>query len=234
MDLPDPPAGPPSLLRITLRRAFSTGRIYLLFGTGYSLLLSVALALASPSGFAGAIVVMVPIFAVVAGLGGLMVFTNDRIKGVFEYLIAYGIPPRRLLANTLVASLLLVTVLVGSTLAVGLGTYVAAGSSISSTFALTLGLYTVPMSYAATAFAGTVGMYWTSLSSPRAGINSPVGLIPIVGIAPPVVALVLVAIAPAFALAITVGIELFVAGLVLVLLGQIGRLLRQERLLSPT
>jgi hypothetical protein len=49
--------------------------------------------------------------------------------------------------------------------------------------------YTLPMSYASQAFAATVGMYWSALSSPRQGLNSPIGLAPFIGILPTVATL---------------------------------------------
>jgi hypothetical protein len=83
-----------------------------------------------------------------------------------------------------------------------------------------------------------VGMYWTVLSSPREGMNSQIGLMPVVGIAPSIITLVVVGIVAASygegAILVVLGIALaIIIGLALTLLSQVGRLLRCERLLSP-
>lgn len=178
------PQALPSILDSTIRRSFVLGRIALIGALAYAVILSTITDLESGPSAVEGMAIIFPIFAVVGSMGGLMVFSGDRVKGVYEYLIAYGISPRRLFVNVLVACLVLVTTVLGISLAFGLGLYLARGYSISALQAEAVGLYSIPMSYASAAFAATVGMYWVSLSSPRQGMNSPIGLMPFIGIAP--------------------------------------------------
>jgi hypothetical protein len=229
-----------SLLSITVQRASVTGRFFLVYGTAISLLLGVLLAYFSGPSFASSYPLFVPIFGVVGSMGGLVVFTSDRTKGVLEYLIAYGYSPRRLFANVLLTTLVLVSIVVGIGVSVSLGVYFAKGHVVTSTLAIGMGVYAVPMTFACAAFASTVGVYWTALSSPRQGINSPVGLIPFIGILPALATVfAVVAITLSGPLSTSTLLLIFgsamglVAILVIVLLVSMGRLLRRERFLSP-
>jgi hypothetical protein len=231
---------PLSLLGITIRRSIVVGRAMLIYGTAMSLLLAFALSFSSANGFSGGFPIILPIFASVGSMGGLTVFSGDRLKGVLEYLMAYGVSPRRLFLNVLLASLVLVTIVVAIALGVGLGLFLARGNAITDVLALLILFYTLPMSYTSAAFATTIGMYWSALSSPRAGMNSPVGLAPFIGILPSIATLGgivalgvlgIVTSASSFIIVTSISLALIVT-VVVVLLGMIGRLLRRERLLS--
>lgn len=242
MDPREPAAeGPLSLLGVTIRRSTVLGRFFLVYGTAISLLLGISLDLTSASSFASAFPLLLPIFGAVGSMGGLTVFTSDRMKGALEYFLAYGISARRLFANVLVACLVLVTIIlvVGGT--VGVGLYLALGHPLTATLAQGLTLYGVPMTYASAAFATTIGMYWTALSSPRTGMSSPIGLAPFLGILPPAAVLgIIVALAETgkFSTSTVIDVAIIsmvaVAAVVVLLLSLSGRLLRRERLLSPT
>ena len=229
-----------SLLSVTVRRASITGRFFLVYGTAISVLLGVLLAHFSGPSFSSSFPLFVPIFGVVGSMGGLVVFTSDRTKGVLEYLIAYGYSPRRLFANVLLTTLVLVSIVVVIGVSVSLGVYFAEGHTVTSNLAIGMGVYAVPMTYVCAAFASTVGVYWTALSSPRMGINSPVGLIPFIGILP-ALATIFVIVAMTLSGPLSTGTLLLVLGsamglvtiVVIVLLVSMGRLLRRERLLSP-
>ncbi len=230
-------SAPPSLLAITVRRSLTSGRVYLLVGAGLSMFYAILLGVVPGPAFESIFPTLLPVMAVVGGLGGMMVFTSDRIKGVFEYLLAYGVPPRRVFSNVLVAGMVLETIVVASTCAVGLAVYLASGHAFTAVLAVSLLLYGLPMSYASVAFASMVGMFWTSLSSPRQGINSPIGLVPLVGIAPSVATLVAAeAVRPfgeTMVLLVTSASIVAVVGVVLGLLRFATRLLPRERFLSP-
>lgn len=241
MAAPPSSEGPLSLLGITVRRSYATGRFYLVYASVMSLVFVTAMGFAGGSSFNSVVPLILPIFGVVGSMGGLTVFTNDRMKGVLEYLMAYGLSPRRLFVNVLLASLVLLTTVLGIALGVGVGIFVVRNHLPSVDFALLLGLYAFPMSYASVAFAATIGMFWTSLSSPRTGMNSPIGLAPLIGILPPAATLMAIVglsatgnfSAQDFVLVAGVAVGL-IALVVLLLLSLIGRLLRRERLLSPT
>ena len=229
-----------SLLSVTVRRASVTGRFFLVYGTCISILLGVLLAHFSGSSFTSSFPLFLPIFGVVGSMGGLIVFASDRTKGVLEYLIAYGYSPRRLFANVLLTTMVLVGIVTGVGVSVSLGVYFGEGHTVTSNLAIGVGVYAIPMTFACAAFASTVGVYWTALSSPRQGINSPVGLIPFIGILPALVTLfVIVSLAVSGPLStdtllLVLGSAMgIVTALVLVLLASMGRLLRRERFLSP-
>ena len=205
-----------------------------------SLLLGISLAFSSETGFSAGFPIFLPIFASVGSMGGLAVFTSDRLKGVLEYLMAYGVSPRRIFVNVLLASLVLVTIVLAIALGIGLGVFLGRGNALSDVLVLLIVFYTLPMSYASAAFAATVGMYWSALSSPRQGLNSPIGLAPFIGILPSVATLgAVVALGifgndstgSSFIIATTISLGL-VAAFVVMLLSMIGRFLRRERLLS--
>ena len=241
MAAPPSSEGPLSLFGITVRRSYTTGRFYLVYAIVMSLLFVIAMGFAGGSSFNSVVPLLLPIFGVVGSMGGLTVFTNDRLKGVLEYLMAYGISPRRLFVNVLLASLVLLTTVLGVALGVGVGVFVVRNHIPSIAFAQLLIAYALPMSYASVAFAVTIGMFWTSLSSPRTGINSPIGLAPLIGLLPSVVTLMAIIALGAtgngsgesFVVVAGSAVALITAVVVL-MLSMIGRLLRRERLLSPT
>ena len=233
--------GPQSLLDPTIRRSLRSGRFTLAVGIAWSGILGVAIGVSSGSAFVSSFPFVLPIFASMGCIGPLTVFTSDRMKGTLEYLMAYGVSPRTLLSNFMIASLVAVSVVLGVSIGAGLGAFLASGNRLSVLLALLLLAYAVPMSYVSAALAMIVGMYWSALSSPREGMNSPIGLAPFVSLAPPVATLVAISV-----LAATVGASptgfVVLAGaalgvvllVVLVLLGSVGRLLRRERFLSTT
>ena len=52
-------------------------------------------------------------------------------------------------------------------------------------------IYTIPLSYTVAMFTTMIGTIWSSLTTRRAGVNSPVGLAPIFGVLPLTVVLVI-------------------------------------------
>lgn len=228
-----------SFLGPTIRRSLRSGRMVLAIGTAWSVILGVSVAVGSGSGFASSFPLILPIFGSIAATGALTVFTSDRAKGVLEYLMAYGISPRRLFTNFIVAALASISIVLVIAVGASVGVYVARGNGLSASLLLLLGVYAIPMSYVSGAFATTVGMYWSALSSPREGMNSPLGITPFVGILPPVAVLLLIGIFGATTgisthgfLLVTGAALTLVALTVLYLLANIGHLLRRERLLS--
>jgi hypothetical protein len=226
----------PGVTITTIRRTLRIGWTYLAIGTFISVLLAVILLFRTQheSAFATTYPLEVPIFAVLASTGGLVTFTSDRTKGVFEYLIAYGVRPQRLFVNGLLATVTLTAIILGTALAVGLGLASAHGVPITWDFEQTLLAYTVPMSFAGALFTSTVGMIWTSVSSPRTGMNSPIGFAPMVGIAPTVLVLVIAETLPSSQFYdFTAGAAAAILGAVVVLLAASSRLMGRERFLSP-
>lgn len=183
--------------------------------------------------FASIGTVVLPVFAVSGGLGGIILFSNDRTKGVLEYLVAYGLSPRRVLSNVLIAGIIQTTIILAVGVAAGTITLVVGGFGVSSQLPVKLLSYTFPMSYATVSLMTAVGVFWTSLSSPRAGMNSPVGILPIIGVIPTTVTLVLALALPAHEDQILYLAEVIVVLLLVSLLVRTNRLMPPDRLLSP-
>lgn len=209
------------------------GRFFLIVGVGYASVFGTALAVVSPHSFGAIVPVLLPAFAVLGSMGAMVVFSNDRQKGVLEYLVAYGVSPRRQFGTILAAGLALASIVLGTSATIALVAYLVGGHVVSSNLAALFALYALPMSYVSAAFAVTVGMYWTSISSPRTGMNSPIGLLPLVGVAPSLVALGgAVAFSSHATDVLAIALVVFTV-LVALLISLTGRLLRTERLLSP-
>lgn len=224
----------PSLLGTTIRRSFTVGRVNLVVATGASLVWGTLLSLTSGSAFSSLFPLLLPILGTIGTAGAMLVFTNDRTKGVFEYLIAYGVPPHRVFANVLGAAITLVALVDGLTLAVALAVRLTLGLAVPLAFVETLLGYSLPMSFGATALVTAAGMYWTSLSSPRTGMNSPLGLLPMLGVAPGGLALLAAEGAgPGYRTYVLIGAVVVVVVLAFVLLLLESRLMPRERLLSP-
>ncbi len=224
----------PSLLGTTIRRAFIVGRVNLVIATVVSLLWGTILSLTPGSSFASLFPLLLPILGTIGTVGAMLVFTNDRAKGVFEYLIAYGVPPHRIFTNVLGAAFTMIAVVDGLTLAVALSLRVALGLAIPIAFTAAILGYSLPMSFGGSALTAAAGMFWTSLSSPRQGMNSPLGLLPLLGVAPGGLGFILAeAAGPADQAYVEVGAVSIVIVLALVLLSLESRLMPRERLLSP-
>jgi hypothetical protein len=220
----------------TIRRAITVGRLYLAIGTGLVLLFTIILVFVArhSAAFDTTFPLELPLFAALGSMGGLMTFTSDRTKGVFEYLIAYGVPPRSLFAGGLLSTAVLTSIILGLALAVGLGVSAANHAVLPMSLFKALLIYTIPMGYATSFFTATAGMIWSSISTPRTGINSPLGIAPMLGVGPTVLVLILAESAPASDFYyITGGAALAILAAVALLLGMSARLMGRERFLSP-
>jgi hypothetical protein len=194
----------------------------------------IILSLVPGDSFSTLLPLLLPIMSTVGGIGAMLVFTNDRTKGVFEYLIAYGIPARQIFLNVLAAAMALVTVVDGATLAVAIALRLGIGYGVPLVFVERILIYSLPMSYGAAALCTAAGMYWTSLSTPRQGMNSPLGLLPLIGIAPGGITLVAAEVAgPNLGPYVALSAVVLVVLLTLILLALESRLMPRERLLSP-
>ena len=188
-----------SLAYMNFRRSVSYGKVYLIIGIVISLFLSatVASAIHAVTRSAGSIIVsqipalVVPLAAVVGSLGGLMIFASDKAKGVFEYLIAYGVNISSIFWSIVLATVGLVSIVLVISISSTFAILFALGAPISYSFVELLIYYSIPISYTGAMFMSMAGMIWTSLATRRAGLNSPVGAAPMLGIAPILVVLIL-------------------------------------------
>lgn len=235
-----PPEPPVSLLPVTLRRASVSGRFFLVYGTGVATFLGLVLVVTSRTTYGTTFPLLLPIFGTVGSMGGLLVFTNDRTKGVLEYLLAYGLSPQRLFTNVLLTGLALVSIVLTVSVGASAALYTLSGGPVTAPLLVAMFGYGVPMAYACSGFAAILGMYWTALSSPRQGMSSPIGLVPLLGILPAMATLGLVGVVaargdagPTILALVLVCACAAVALVDATLLALSGRLLRRERLLSP-
>jgi len=177
-----------ALFYTNFRRALSFGRIYLVIGMFLPLLFAVQVSAAG--GKAGASVLdqiyplILPVFVVLGSLGALMIFSSDKDKGVYEYLIAYGVDASTIFWSVIVATMGIVTLVLAVSLAVTIAALAATGGALSVGFGELILFYTIPLSYAATMFMSMAGMIWSQLTTRVAGVNSPAGVAPLLGIAP--------------------------------------------------
>jgi hypothetical protein len=230
--MPEPRPGTTSIAAITVRRSMVIGARYLAIGSVISLFLT--LGLLQSKSFTITYPLEVPIFATTGSIGALMVFVNDRSKGVFEYLISYGIPPRSLFGYALLSTAALASIVLGVTLAAGLGGFSAESGAPSAAFLESIAFYSVPMTFACSLFAAMTAMVWSAVSSPRAGMNSPVGFAPMLGIAPVIFVLIAAESVPrADYFYVTTGAALAVLLIVASIALASGRLMNRERFLSP-
>jgi hypothetical protein len=220
----------------TLRRTLRIGWLFLIIGAAISLLLTCELLFLGKqpgSAFNSTFPLEIPLFAVLGSTGGLMTFTSDRTKGVFEYLMAYGVRPRNLLINGLLATAAMSGLILGIALTIGVGLALDRGVTLTQNFWETLAYYTIPMGLAAALVTCTGGMIWASLSTPRSGINSPIGLAPLIGIGPTILVFLAAETAPSpDYFYITVGASLALILVAVALLALSGRMMGRERFLS--
>src|SRR5271156_2633134 len=133
----------PSMTATTVRRAIAIGWRYLAIGTGISLLLAVILVVGAHSrtAFDQTFPLELPLFSVMGSLGGLLTFASDRTKGVFEYLIAYGVRARSLFLDGLMSTAVMVVIILGLSLSVGVGAATVSGIPLTEDFVKTVAFY---------------------------------------------------------------------------------------------
>ncbi len=190
-------AGPPSetgranlrlLFYTNFRRAVSFGRIYLIIGMFLPLLF--AIQVSAVGGTASAPILdqvyplILPVFVVLGSLGALMIFSSDKEKGVYEYMIAYGVDPSTIFWSIIVATMGIIAMVLAVSLAVTIGALVVTRSTLSVGFGELVLFYTIPLSFAATMFMSMAGMIWSQLTTRVAGVNGPAGIAPLLGVAP--------------------------------------------------
>ncbi len=195
-----------SLFNTNFRRALNFGKIYVGMGMVLPLLFIAELSLAgsapsTASTPAGPIVsqiypLLMPVFVILGASGALMIFASDKDRGVYEYMLAYGVDVSTIFWSIIAATLGLVTLVLAVSLAltVVVLAFTNAGA-LSVVFGELVVFYTVPLSYAAAMFMTMSGMIWSQLTARRPGVNSPVGMAPLLGLAP-VFAVLILAVGP--------------------------------------
>ena len=228
------------------RRAVNYGKIYLIvslvIGIVISVLLNVESIFVSHSSTPGSAVALpvlakipaliLPIFPVMGSFGSLMIFVSDKDKGVYEYLIAYGINPSKIFWSIVAATIGLVSIVLGVSVSIDVGLAAFAGT-MSITFAELLIFYVIPISYSTAIFMTMAGMIWSSLAVRRTGINSPVGVISLIGLVPILAVLYTsLAVGPTYFILFISAVSLALIVAVGVLIGVSNSKLVRERFLS--
>lgn len=209
-DFTSPPPEPGTanlggLIRTNFLRSLSFGKVYEAIGMVLPLLLAVEFSVASKTAAAsganaapvlGSIFpLLLPVFVVLGSTSPLLIFGSDRDKGVYEYMLAYGVDVSTIFWSMIAATLGVVTVVLAGALAVSVVAVAATGGTLSLVFFELIFLYSVPLSYASTTFTCMAGMIWSQLTVRRPGVNSPAGIAPLLGMAP-VLATLFIAVGP--------------------------------------
>ena len=228
-----------SLFRTSFRRAIGFGRIYLVLAAALPLFVGQTIGVNVPADASVPPIVseifplMLPVFAAMGGVGALMVFVSDKSKGVYEYLIAYGVSTYDIFWSTVLATLGLVSVVLLVSLGGTVAVLLATGGSMPAAEIELLLTYSIPLSYAAAAFMSMSGMVWSFLTSRIAGVNSPVGLAPILGIAPVLLVFMLSgAVGPGAFTLLTAAATLVLVAAVVSMMVVANKKMVRERLLS--
>lgn len=232
-------AGLATLVRINVRRAVRVGRIYLGMAIALGLFATSLIVLETPgSGAVGTVLgtvvpAEIPIFGVVGSLGALIVFVSDRSKGVYEYLIAYGVETSVISASIVLASLALVSIVFAVAGGVSTALVLERTGTIPFYYVRDLLVDALPLAFGATAFMTMVSMMWAAVASPRTGVNGPVGFAPTIGIGPLLILLITSGLAPpAIRVWLAPGIALVLFGLVGLMVVLLSRGSVRERFLS--
>jgi hypothetical protein len=233
-----------NLIQTNFKRALSFGAIYIILGIAISFLTGGLItglvnetASASPDVplFVSQIFpLMFPIYTVMGSFGGLMVFVSDRTKGVYEYLIAYGVNVYEIFWSTMLATLGLVTVVIGVSLTGNIAILLLMGGTIQPALIELLLVYTIPISYASVAFMTMAGMMWSSLTRKVPGVNSPIGIATLLGMAPILTVLIFSSLftgSGSFLLLVG-AVTLILVALVAIMMVVANKKMNRERLLS--
>lgn len=238
-----PDQGSKSLYSMIFRRSLSYGKVYLIMGLVISVLFIGETALTlnalknfaqgSGSEIAGEIYpLLLPLTTIIGATGALMVFSSDKAKGVYEYLIAYGVNPSTIFWSVVVASIGLVSIILIVSVPVAAIVFALLGLALPSSFNELLILYSIPLSFTATAFMTMAGMIWQSLSTRRAGLNSPVGAAPVLGIVPVMTVFLLSLLLHADLILLVGAVSLAVLVSLGVMTGVANKKMQRERFLS--
>ncbi|MEM0146576.1 MAG: YhfC family glutamic-type intramembrane protease [Conexivisphaerales archaeon] len=198
----------------TFIRSVRYGKMYLVISVALPILMAAEFAFVpnrSGVNLFTLYLLILPLFIVIGSMSGLMIFTSDKRKGVYEYLMAYGADASTIFYSILIATLGLAMIVLVASLAIMATIFLITGTSISLEMIEELLLYTLPLSFSAPVFMTMSGMIWSALSTQVTGVNSPVGIAPMLGVVPVIVVFVISAITgPAK--------SIYVAGIVSVLI----------------
>ncbi len=186
------------LFKLNFKRTVSFSRIYIVIGMILPIFYSGVLFFIPDASLKSSIgslyPLLMPLFIIIGSIGPLWIFTSDKRKGVYEYLIASGIEVSSVFWSVLMITAGIVTMLLAFVLISILIIFTLAGVQITVIMVETIIFFTIPISYSSSILTSTAGMIWASLSKSMTGVNSPVGLAPLLGIIPILIAFLIPAI----------------------------------------
>ncbi len=188
-----------------LKRSLTSSRSYLILGLAIPIMVMLLLFLegrsipgstiartyglpASTSG--GAVLVatlapaIIPLAAVIGSFSPLLLFVNDRSRGVYEYLLAYGKKPSDIFSALILSVLIISVILTTVPLTLSAVLIYLTGPFLLPPFADEAVIYVLPVSLVAPLFVSGIAATWVSLTKRVQFVNSPIGIAPMFGLAP--------------------------------------------------
>lgn len=188
-----------------LRRSLTSSKAYLIIGLALPLLVTILFflvgrrmsastieltyGLPATAGGGGVLVYslvpsVIPVAAVIGTFSPLLLFVNDRSRGVYEYLLAFGRKPSDIFAGLIISVLVLSAVVVAVPVAVAASLVYSAAPMLLGPFTTEILVYTLPMGMIAPLFISGIAVMWVALTRRVQFVNSPIGLAPIFGLLP--------------------------------------------------
>lgn len=176
---------------------------------------------------------IMPLFIIIGSMGALWIFTSDKRKGVYEYLMASGMEVSSVFWSILMITAALATMILAFVLVFTIPIFALAGVQITLVMVETIIFYSIPICYSSSIFMSMAGMIWASLSKRITGVNSPVGLAPFLGIIPIIVTFLISAlVGPSMSLYVAGAVSLAVFLLAIIILIIANIKMDRERFLS--
>lgn len=195
-----------------LRRSLTSGKAYLILGLVIPMIFIATLYSAGrtmsssviektyglpPSVSGGAILVatlvptLIPLATVIGSFSPLLLFVNDRSRGVHEYLLAYGKKPSDIFLALVVSVIAISAILLAVPLLVAFGLIYATGQILVGQFVEECIVYVLPVGFVTPLFISGISAIWVSLTKRVQFVNSPIGIAPMFGLLPVVVILII-------------------------------------------
>ena len=193
-----------------LRRSLTSSRAYLILGLVIPMIFIVSMYSAGrgmspsviektyglpPSVSGGAILVatlvptLIPLATVIGCFSPLLLFVNDRSRGVHEYLLAYGKKPSDIFLALVVSVIAISAILLAVPLLVSFVIVYVSGHILVGAFIEECIVYVLPVGFVTPLFISGISAIWVSLTKRVQFVNSPIGIAPMFGIVPVLVIL---------------------------------------------
>lgn len=241
---------PDEFTLLHLRRSLTSSRAYLIIGLVIPLIMIGTLyltvrgagssALAARYGLpssvgAGAILLysivpaVIPLGAVIGSFSPLLLFVNDRSRGVYEYLLAFGKRPSDIFASLVVSVVVISTILVAVPFCITLVLIWLEGPVLVGPYLIEGAIYSIPMSFIVPLFITGIAAIWVSLTKRVQFVNSPIGVAPMFGLIPVMIVLVVSEFTARYTLLLTAAVSLAMVIATISMFVLASKLLKGER-----